>query len=167
MSAPKTHEGRRVALAKRRDTTRTRSVAELKAEIKRVGRMVQWSSEGRTDLHQVGWLLRCMVALVSPTPLAVAQVNRLDMLREAILDDCNGRAQPFPARQVTAVEVNEGGLRTLMAAIEARNVRTLVDQELASLELHEKEAAGGEADPEVEDLCRRALRPRDERRREP
>ena len=86
MSAPKTPEGRARALAKRRDTERVRSIAELREEIDRAGMHVKWSEPAdRRDMAVVARIIRLAGSLLSAEALDDETCRRLENIADALV----------------------------------------------------------------------------------
>lgn len=148
-------EGRAASVAKRRETTRRRTLAELRAEVERVGVMFRHCGEDcPPEVEIAGWTFsRLAYSVLSPRKrLSADRVRRLEEWSYAL----NDAVRPHPLGTRMVVTIDAEGLRALATAIERRSVAVDVANSLVRLEqTDDDELAAGD-----EDLVRRLLAPK-------
>lgn len=137
MTAPKTAAGRKRARAKLLETTKPRTVAQLRRELEAIGtRMRYYEGPPREDLELLARLVSFAVGKMKQAPLEEAAVRRLEKVVDA-LGDVGLPAMPHPGRQTMAVDVDVEGQAELREAM-AQRVAATVARDAEGLERRER-----------------------------
>lgn len=137
MSAPKTAKGRARARARYLETTKARSVAQLRGELDAIAtRMRHYAGPQREDLDLLVRLVQMTAGKMRQEPLDERACARLEKV-VAALGDVGLPAMPHPGRQTMAVNVDVEGLAELREAM-AQRVAATVARDAEGLEQRER-----------------------------
>lgn len=129
MSAPKTAEGRAAALAKRRETTRARPIAEVRAELERLSKQVRRADRGEDgsewsrdcDLEIVGSIVELAASYLTRKPVPERTRAELERVKWVLLDARDPMKLTWlPCRQFGIFSVDSDGLRAIETAVRGR-----------------------------------------------
>jgi hypothetical protein len=112
-------------MAKYKDTTRSRTLSEVKEEMSRAANKIRNANTRRKDFAAVGHLIRCAALGLAKKPLDEWQMRAIDLATDA-LNFATGR---HPETAIISVPVSKDGLATICRALQARDAFQAVESE--------------------------------------